>query len=274
MLLKVQILTLAPFRQAGAGRPVPGEHARVDTELPGHERHRVGRRGRDVVRAEPQYPKPAQLQRPAQAVVVATTVVYLGHVGVAQREEAVQGFGIEPGRKPRQALPLGTREDPQRHPSETTTTTAAMFARLLALVFVPLMLLPDSGRWESRSHPPGPRPGGAWRRGRPPPICRGLRWWSRSPRPGRGRRLPIGRCGRRQWRASRPSGPIDELNTPFREKTVDRGGGGPGRSPQGIAVHVNRPPIGHHELVPVKCQRVRTVGLLCLLTGAGAPRRR
>ena len=53
----------------GAGS-VAFEHARVDAELAGHERHSSCRRRRHVGGAEPQQAQPRQLQRPAEPVPI------------------------------------------------------------------------------------------------------------------------------------------------------------------------------------------------------------
>jgi hypothetical protein len=98
---------------------------------------------RDIVRAEPQHPQPAQLQRPPQAARRASPPVGLGQVRVTQREEALQQPGVELARETRQLDALGVGQEPDRHTSDPTTSAGAALARVFALVFSPLMLLPE-----------------------------------------------------------------------------------------------------------------------------------
>ena len=65
-----------------------------------------------------------------------------GQVGVAEREEAVQGFSIELGRESRQLLSLGIRQEPDRHPVDPTTEVVDAARLPIALVSSPLIPLP------------------------------------------------------------------------------------------------------------------------------------
>ena len=52
-----------------------------------------------------------------------------GQVGVAEREEAVQGFSIELGRESRQLLSLRIRQETDRHPVDPTTEAIGLLGR-------------------------------------------------------------------------------------------------------------------------------------------------
>ena len=102
---------------AGLGPgPVAVQRTWINPQLTGHEPYCRWRSGGHVVGAEPQHPQPTQLQRPVQAVLVAVAATDLGQVVPAQRKEPVQGLGFEFRGEPRQLLPLGVGQEPDRHP--------------------------------------------------------------------------------------------------------------------------------------------------------------
>ena len=130
---------------AGLGPgPVAVQHTWINPQLTGHEPYCRWRSGGHVVGAEPQHPQPTQLQRPAQAVLVAVAATDLGQVGPAQREEPVQGLGFELRGEPRHCSRWAS--DRNRTGIRRLYDGRYGAARpTVALISSPLMLLPDAG---------------------------------------------------------------------------------------------------------------------------------
>ena len=76
---------------------VARQRARVDPKLLGKKAHRARRGVGHVVGAEPQHPQPTQLERPTKTVGATVTSAYFGQIGIAGREEPVEGFASRSG---------------------------------------------------------------------------------------------------------------------------------------------------------------------------------